>query len=95
MSEKAFRTLDDIDVKGRRVIVRLDLNVPMKDGKITDTLRIERQAPTVRELADKGARVIATGFERLRCPFWEATRQFSDARCGQLRRDPGRRQGVC
>ena len=58
MSEKNFRTLDDIDVKGRRVIVRLDLNVPMKDGKVTDTLRIERQAPTVRELADKGARVI-------------------------------------
>lgn len=58
MSENDFRTLDDIDVKGRRVIVRLDLNVPMKDGKVTDTLRIERQAPTVRELAEKGARVI-------------------------------------
>ena len=53
-----FRTLDDIDVKGRRVLVRADLNVPMKDGVIGDTLRIERQAPTIRELAEKGARVI-------------------------------------
>src|SRR5271168_91944 len=53
-----FRTLDDIDVKGRRVLVRADLNVPMKDGAIGDTLRIERQAPTIRELAERGARVI-------------------------------------
>ncbi len=53
-----FRTLDDIEVKGRRVLVRADLNVPMKDGVIGDMLRIERQAPTIRELADKGARVI-------------------------------------
>src|SRR5271163_1846193 len=53
-----FRTLDDIAVKGRSVLVRADLNVPMKDGVIGDTLRIERQAPTIRELAEKGARVI-------------------------------------
>jgi phosphoglycerate kinase len=58
MSETGLATLGDIDVKGRRVLVRLDLNVPMKDGKVTDTLRIARQAPTVCELADKGARVI-------------------------------------
>jgi len=58
MSGTGLATLDDIDAKGRRVLVRLDLNVPMKDGTITDTLRIERQASTVRELADKGARVI-------------------------------------
>jgi phosphoglycerate kinase len=54
----AYRTLDDIAVKGKRVLVRADLNVPMKDGHITDALRIERQAPTIRELAEKGARVI-------------------------------------
>jgi len=54
----AFRTLDDLDVKGKRVLVRADLNVPMQDGRITDTLRIDRQAPTIRELAEKGARVI-------------------------------------
>ena len=43
---------------GKRVLVRADLNVPMKDGKVTDATRIERQAPTIRELAEKGARVI-------------------------------------
>ncbi len=53
-----FRDLDGLDVKGKRVIVRADLNVPMADGKVTDSLRIERQAPTIRELAEKGARVI-------------------------------------
>src|SRR5499426_2390122 len=61
----AYHTLDDLDVKGRRVLVRADLNVPMKDGKVTDATRIERQAPTVRELAEKGARVILLShFER-------------------------------
>src|ERR1700744_5630200 len=54
----AFRTLDDLDVKSKRVLVRADLNVPMADGKVTDTLRIVRQAPTIKELAEKGARVI-------------------------------------
>jgi phosphoglycerate kinase len=53
-----FKTLDDLNVKGKRVLVRADLNVPMKDGKITDASRIERQAPTIGELSDKGARVI-------------------------------------
>jgi phosphoglycerate kinase len=56
--QMAFRTLDNLDVKGKRVLVRADLNVPMADGKVTDTLRIVRQAPTIRELAEKGARVI-------------------------------------
>jgi phosphoglycerate kinase len=61
----AFRTLDGIDVKGKRVLVRADLNVPMKDGRVSDMLRIERQAPTIRELSDKGARVIVLShFER-------------------------------
>ncbi|HVW54597.1 MAG TPA: phosphoglycerate kinase [Rhizobiaceae bacterium] len=54
----AFRTLDDADVKGKRVLVRVDLNVPVKDGKITDATRIERVVPTIRELSDKGAKVI-------------------------------------
>src|ERR1700756_4964099 len=53
-----FRTLDDLAVKGRRVLVRADLNVPVADGKVTDATRIERQAPTIRELAEKGARVV-------------------------------------
>jgi phosphoglycerate kinase len=54
----AFRTLDDLEVKGKRVLVRADLNVPMKNGKVADASRIERQAPTIRELAEKGAKVI-------------------------------------
>src|SRR5262245_62224864 len=55
----AYRTLDDLpDVNGKRVQVRADLNVPMKNGVVTDALRIERQAPTIKELSDRGARVI-------------------------------------
>jgi len=53
-----FNTLDDLEVKGKRVLVRADLNAPLKDGKVSDLTRIERQAPTIRELADKGAKVI-------------------------------------
>ena len=54
----AFKTLDDLNVKGQRVLVRADLNVPVADGKVTDATRIERQAPTIKELAEAGARVI-------------------------------------
>ena len=54
----AFKTLDDLNVKGKRVLVRADLNVPVADGKVTDDTRIQRQAPTIRELAQGGARVI-------------------------------------
>ncbi|MBK8906639.1 MAG: phosphoglycerate kinase [Rhodospirillales bacterium] len=53
-----FRTIDDLDVTGKRVLVRADLNVPMKDGKVTNTTRIDRTVPTLLELADKGAKVI-------------------------------------
>jgi len=55
----AFKTLDDLnDIAGKRVLVRVDLNVPVKDGKVTDTTRIERVAPTILELSKKGAKVI-------------------------------------
>jgi phosphoglycerate kinase len=54
----SFKTLDDLQVKGKRVLVRADLNVPMKNGKVTDTSRIDRQAPTISELSNKGAKVI-------------------------------------
>ncbi|MFT4180325.1 MAG: phosphoglycerate kinase [Rhizobium sp.] len=55
----AFKTLDDLtDITGKRVLVRVDLNVPVKDGKVTDTTRIERVAPTILELSGKGAKVI-------------------------------------
>ena len=53
-----FKTLDDIEVSSRIVIVRGDLNVPMLNGTISDTTRIERFVPTLRELSDKGARVV-------------------------------------
>jgi phosphoglycerate kinase len=56
--QMAFRTLDDLDVKGKRVLVRADLNVPVADGAVTDDTRIVRQAPTLKELAERGARVI-------------------------------------
>jgi phosphoglycerate kinase len=54
----AFRTLDEADVKGRRVLVRVDFNVPMQDGRVTDATRIERAATTLEELARKGAKVV-------------------------------------
>jgi phosphoglycerate kinase len=53
-----FRTLDDADVKNKRVLVRVDLNVPTEGGKVTDATRIERQAPTINEIADKGGKAI-------------------------------------
>jgi len=53
-----FRTLDQLDPRGKRVVLRADLNVPAKDGKVTDTTRIDRSAATIRELAEKGGRVI-------------------------------------
>ncbi|MHB2165544.1 phosphoglycerate kinase [Alsobacter sp. R-9] len=54
----AFRTLDDADLAGKRVLVRVDLNVPMEDGRVTDATRIERILPTIREIADKRGKVI-------------------------------------
>jgi phosphoglycerate kinase len=53
-----FPTLDQADVKGKRALVRLDLNVPLDNGKVSDATRIERAAPTVTELSAKGAKVI-------------------------------------
>jgi phosphoglycerate kinase len=53
-----FRTLDHADVKGKRVLMRVDLNVPVENGVVSDATRIERTAPSITELADKGAKVI-------------------------------------
>jgi phosphoglycerate kinase len=53
-----FHTIDDLDVAGKRVLLRADLNVPAKDGKVTDATRIERLAPTIEALIAKGARIV-------------------------------------
>src|ERR1700745_282772 len=55
---KSFRTLDDVDVKGKRVLLRVDLNVPMENGRVTDLTRLERVAPTITEISDKGGKLI-------------------------------------
>jgi phosphoglycerate kinase len=55
---KPFRTLDDVDVNGKRVLLRVDLNVPTDNGRVTDATRLERIAPTIIEISDKGGRVI-------------------------------------
>jgi phosphoglycerate kinase len=55
---KTFRTLDDVDVKSKRVLLRVDLNVPMENGRVTDGTRLERVAPTITEISDKGGKVI-------------------------------------
>jgi len=49
----AFRTLDQADLRGKRVLLRVDLNVPMEDGKVSDPTRIARIAPTITEIADE------------------------------------------
>src|SRR5687767_11726165 len=54
----AFRTLDQADVRDKRVLLRVDLNVPMENGKVSDATRIARVAPTITEIADKGGKVI-------------------------------------
>lgn len=59
MSANNFKTLDDIgDVRGKRGLIRVDLNVPMADGKVTDDMRLKALMPTVVELADKGAKLL-------------------------------------
>ncbi len=54
----SFKTLSDAELSGKRVLVRVDLNVPMKDGKVTDATRIDRVLPTIREISEAGGKVI-------------------------------------
>src|SRR5262245_36673996 len=54
----SFRTLDHADVRDKRVLLRVDLNVPVENGKVSDATRIERAAPTITEIAGKGGKVI-------------------------------------
>ena len=54
----AFRTIAGMDFKGKRVLLRADLNVPVQDGKVTDATRIERVVPTIREITKAGGKAI-------------------------------------
>lgn len=70
-----FNTLDDFEFEGKTVILRADLNVPMEDGKVSDTTRIDRVVPTIKEMTEKGAKVvIISHFGR---PGGEALAEFS------------------
>jgi phosphoglycerate kinase len=53
-----FKSLNDVDVSNKRVLIRVDLNVPMENGRVTDLTRIERVAPTIKELMQRGAKVV-------------------------------------
>ncbi len=65
VDDSAFRTLDNVDVKGKRVLLRVDLNVPMRQNKVQDKTRLIRVLPTINEIAGKGGRVIlASHFDR-------------------------------
>ncbi|MEU5880650.1 phosphoglycerate kinase [Spirillospora sp. NPDC047279] len=81
-----MRTIDDLDVAGKRVLVRSDLNVPLQDGQITDDGRIRASLPTIRALRDKGARVVVCA--HLGRPKGEVKPEFSlapvAARLGEL-----------
>jgi phosphoglycerate kinase len=57
-SAAPFPTLDNVQVAGKRVLVRVDLNVPMEDGRIIDATRIARILPNIREISKKGGKVI-------------------------------------
>jgi phosphoglycerate kinase len=83
-----FQTLDKADLTGKRVLVRVDLNVPMENGHVTDATRIERVAPTLTEIADKGGKVIVLahfGRPKGRDPR-ETLKPVAEATAGILRR---------
>ncbi|MBD2893797.1 phosphoglycerate kinase [Actinomadura nitritigenes] len=81
-----MRTIDDLDVAGRKVLVRADLNVPLQDGRITDDGRIRASLPTIETLLAKGAKVIVCA--HLGRPKGEVKPEFSLApvagRLGEL-----------
>ena len=60
MSIQALRTIEEIDVRGKRVLLRCDLNVPLKDGVITDDGRIKASVPTIKYLLEQGASIVIT-----------------------------------
>jgi len=87
----SFRTLDQADVKGKRVLVRVDLNVPVDNGKVTDATRIERAVPTIEDIAKKGGKVVLLShFGR---PKGRDTKQSLKAVADEVARVLGRKVG--
>jgi phosphoglycerate kinase len=58
ISDQSYKGIDEVDVGGKRVIVRADLNVPLAQGQVSDATRIERLVPTLAALSDRGAKVV-------------------------------------
>ena len=61
----AWKTLDDMDLNGKRVLVRVDINVPMEAGRVTDATRIEKIIPTIEDIIARGGKpVLLAHFDR-------------------------------
>jgi phosphoglycerate kinase len=75
ISNGAYKGIDEVDVSGKRIIVRADLNVPLAGGKVSDATRIERLVPTLEALADRKAKIIV--LSHLGRPKGEKTPEFS------------------
>ena len=85
-----FRTLDDVDLRGKRVLLRVDLNVPMADGAVSDPTRIERLAPTVAEIAAK----VRMKLDENQSSIWPRLRMIcSEISVTPIRRMPGQSVG--